>query len=80
MDFTLIKKINIKEGEVKTIHNNNNNLLWQKAKIYGVSRDKSSKAIITRTDDASGFSSLVVAKRTGDGRQFSYLEKGSIIV
>lgn len=80
MDFTLIKKINIKEEEVKTIHNNKNNLLWKKAKIYGVSWDKSSKAIITRTDDASGFSSLVIAKRTEVGRQSSYFEKGLIIV
>lgn len=79
--FNNVYKIILPEGEAKTVHdNNNNNLLWQKAKIYRVSMDKSSRVIITRIDDASGFSSLVVAKRTGAGRQFSYLEKGLIIV
>lgn len=78
--FNNVYKIILPEGEVKTVHDNNNNLLWQKAKIYRVSMDKSSRVIITRIGDASGFSSLVVAKRTGAGRQFSYLEKGSIIV
>lgn len=29
--------IKFPEGEVKTVHDDNNNLLWQKAKIYGVS-------------------------------------------
>ena len=66
--FNNVYKIILPEGEVKTVHDNNNNLLWQKAKIYRVSMDKSSRVIITRTGDASDFSSLVVAKRTGAGR------------
>ena len=60
--FNNVYKIILPEGEVKTVHDNNNNLLWQKAKIYRVSMDKSSRVIITRIGDASGCSSLVVAK------------------
>ena len=63
--FNNVYKIILPEGEAKTVHDNNNNLLWQKAKIYRASVDKSSRVIITRIGDASGFFFSCCCKKNG---------------
>ena len=65
--FNNVYKIILPEGEVKTVHDNNNNLLWQKAKIYGVSWAGGTSPSMTRTDDSKSFTSPVIGKGTTKG-------------
>ena len=65
--FNNVYKIILPEGEVKTVHDNNNNLLWQKAKIYGVSWAGGTSPSMTRTDDSKSFTSPVIGKGATKG-------------
>lgn len=65
--FNNVYKIILPEGEVKTVHDNNNNLLWQKAKIYGVSWAGGASPSMTRTDDSKNFTSPVIGKGATKG-------------
>ena len=65
--FNNVYKIILPEGEVKTVHDNNNNLLWQKAKIYGVSWAGGTSPSMTRTDDSKSFTSPVIGRGTAKG-------------
>ena len=60
MDFTNIFAFTIPEGDVKSVHNTDNILLWHRPKIYGVYWNGSSSPVMTRTDDSANFTNPVI--------------------
>lgn len=68
MDFlNQVQAIKIPQGDVYSIHDNNNNLLWEKTKIYGVSWDGGTSAAMTRTDESASFASPKIGTGTSVG-------------
>lgn len=65
--FTNIYQIFLPEGEVESIHDNNNELLWEKAKIYGVNWEGNTSPEMSRTDNSILFSSPVIGVGTTQG-------------
>jgi len=61
-----VNYITIPEGKVKYVSYNGLKV-WERAHIYGVSWNKTNTATMTRTDDASGFSSPVIGVGTTNG-------------
>lgn len=57
IDFLNLKKITLPEGDVYTVRDSSNNLLWEKTKIYGVSWAGGTSAAMTRTDESASFTS-----------------------
>lgn len=57
IDFLNVKSIMLPQGDVSSVRDSNNNLLWEKAKIYGVSWSGGTSATMTRTDQSASFAS-----------------------
>lgn len=67
IDFLNLKSISLPDGDVYAIRDSNNNLIWEKTKIYGVSWQGGTSAAMTRTDESASFSSPVIGSGSTDG-------------
>ena len=68
IDFeSQVKALRLPEGDVYTIHDSNNNLLWEKTKIYGVSWSGGTSPKMTRTDESASFASPKIGNGTTAG-------------
>lgn len=66
MNFNNIIYISTPKGELENIKIDNK-IAWERAHIYGVSWSGGTSPTMTRTDDASGFSTPVIGKGTTKG-------------
>lgn len=67
MNFKDIISLTTPNGNIDTIHDKNNVLIWQRAKVYGVSWNGESSPLMIRTDDSSNFNSPVIGVGTVKG-------------
>lgn len=66
MNLNDVHAITIPEGAVEKI-TQGNSVLWQRPYIYGVAWNKTNTSTLTRTNDASGFGSVVIGRGTITG-------------
>lgn len=67
INFEKVYNLNIPEGSVEKIHDQNNILLWQRPHIYGVSWSGGTSPTMTRTDEAANFATPTIGTGTTKG-------------